>query len=216
MTDEELARGVADELYEDPKIDSRLIAISAGDGIVTLRGTVGSFPQKREATKAAERVRGVVAVMNQIDVEIPTHERREDADLWGDVLEALMLDSQVPMTVDARVGDSCVVLSGDVEWDYQRDEAERVAGNVQGVREVVNEIGFSDSVQLRESVEGRIRKAFLTTARPGAEHLDIAVANGTITLTGQVRSSREHDEAVAAAWAITGVRRVDDRLTVSS
>jgi osmotically-inducible protein OsmY len=216
MTDEELARGVADELYGDPKIDSQGIAVSAGDGIVTLRGTVGSFHQKREATNAAERVRGVMAVKNHIDVEILTHERREDADLRGDVLEALMLDSQVPMTVNARVADGCVVLSGEVDWPYQRDEAERVAGNVQGVRGIVNEILLSDSFQVRGDVERRIRKAFLTTARLDAEHLDVAVADGTITLTGQVQSPREHDEAVAAAWAIAGVRSVDDRLTVSS
>ncbi len=183
MTDEELARGVAAELNEDPKIDSQGIAISAVDGIVTLRGTVGSFHQKREATKAAERVRGVVDVDNRIDVEILTHERREDADLRGDVLEALMLDSQVPMTVNARVADGCVVLSGDVQWQYQREEAERVAGNVPGVRAVVNEILRGDSVEIRDDVERRIRKAFRTTARLDAEHLDVAVADGTITLS---------------------------------
>jgi osmotically-inducible protein OsmY len=216
MTDEDIARRVAEELFRDPKIDDEGVAVSAVDGMVLLRGTVGSFHQKREATKAAERVRGVVDVDNRIDVEILTHERREDADLRGDVLEALMLDSQVPMTVNARVADGCVVLSGDVQWQYQREEAERVAGNVPGVRAVVNEILRGDSVEIRDDVERRIRKAFLTTARLDAEHLDVAVADGKITLTGKVQSAREHDEAVAAAWAIAGVRSVDDRLTITS
>jgi osmotically-inducible protein OsmY len=216
MTDEDIARRVAEELFRDPRIDDEGVAVSAVDGMVLLRGTVGSFHQKREATKAAERVRGVVDVDNQIDVEILTHERREDADLRGDVLEALMLDSQVPMTVNARVADGCVVLSGDVQWQYQREEAERVAGNVPGVRAVVNEILRGDSVEIRDDVERRIRKAFLTTARLDAEHLGVAVADGTITLTGKVQSAREHDEAVAAAWAIAGVRSVDDRLTITS
>jgi osmotically-inducible protein OsmY len=216
MTDEDVARGVAEELSWDPKIDDQGIAVSVLDGIVTMRGTVGSFHQKREATKAAERVRGVVAVANRIDVEILTHERREDADLRGDVLEALMLDSQVPMTVNARVADGCVLLSGDVQWQYQREEAERVAGNVAGVRGVVNEILPADSRQVSDDLERRIRKAFLTTARLDAEHLGVAVADGTITLSGKVQSVREHDEAVAAAWAIVGVRSVDDRLQVGS
>ena len=216
MTDAELARRVAAELYGDPRIDDAGIAVFAAEGILTLRGTVGSFHQKREATRAAERVRGVLGVENQIVVEILTHERREDADLRGDVLEALMLDSQVPMTVDARVGDGCVVLTGDADWLYQREEAERVAGNVQGVREVVNEILVSDSRELGKDVEHEIRKTFLTTARLDAEHLDVAVADGTITLTGRVQSRLEHDEALAAAWAIPGVRIVDDRLTVTS
>jgi osmotically-inducible protein OsmY len=216
MTDEDIARRVAEELFRDPRIDDEGVAVSAVDGMVLLRGTVGSFHQKREATKAAERVRGVVDVDNRIDVEILTHERREDADLRGDVLEALMLDSQVPMTVNARVADGCVVLSGDVPWQYQREEAERVAGNVPGVRAVINEILPGDSLQVRDDVERRIRKAFLTTARLDAEHLGVAVADGTITLTGKVQSAREHDEAVAAAWAIAGVRSVDDRLTITS
>jgi len=127
-----------------------------------------------------------------------------------------LLDSQVPMTVEARVGDGRVVLTGDADWLYQREEAERVAGNVQGVREVVNEILVTDSRELGKDVEHEIRKTFLTTARLDAEHLDVAVANGTITLTGRVQSRLEHDEAVAAAWAIPGVRIVDDRLTVTS
>ena len=215
MTDEELARSVADELNWDPRLDSHGIVVSAADGNVILRGTVGSFHQKREATKAAERIRGVVAVRNHIDVEISAHERREDADLRGDVLEALMLDAQVPMTVDARAADGRVVLTGEADWQYQRDEAERVAGNLQGVREVVNEILLSDSAQLGEDVDRRIRTAFVRSARLDAEQLDVAVTDGTITLTGQVQSSREHDQAVAAAWAIAGVRAVDDRLTVS-
>jgi osmotically-inducible protein OsmY len=81
---------------------------------------------------------------------------------------------------------------------------------------IVNDILLSDSLQLTDDVERRIRKAFLTSARLDAEHLDVAVADGTITLTGQVQSSRERDEALAAAWAIAGVRHVDDRLTVTS
>ena len=216
MTDEELARSVADQLYWDPKIDSQGVAVSAADGNVILRGTVGSFHQKAEATKAAERVRPVVAVRNQIDVQILTHERREDADLRGDVLEALMLDAQVPMTVDARVGNSCVVLTGEADWQYERDEAERVAGNVSGVREVVNAILLNGSTALGADVERTIRRAFARSARLDAERLDVTVTDGTITLTGQVQSRPEHDEARAAAWSAPGVRSVDDRLTVSS
>ena len=216
MTDEELARSVSDELFWDPKIDGEGIAVSAADGFVMLRGTVGSFHQKREATKAAERVRGVVSVDNRIDVELLTHERREDADLRGDVLEALMLDAQVPTSVDAQVGDGCVVLDGEVDWQYQRDEAERVTGNVPGVVHVVNRILLSDTTHVADDVERKIRKAFLRNARLDAEHLQVAVSEGTITLTGRVHSREEHDTAVAAAWSAPGVRQVDDRLTVTT
>jgi osmotically-inducible protein OsmY len=59
-----------DELFWDPKVDSDAIAVSANDGEVTLRGTVVSFRQKREAQKAAERVYGVTSVRNELDVRI--------------------------------------------------------------------------------------------------------------------------------------------------
>src|SRR5690348_6921194 len=98
MAEADLAHRVTDALLQDPRIDSTGVAVSATDGAVILRGTVGSFHQKREAAKAAARVPGVVSVSNRIDVEILTQERREDADLRGDVLEALMLNSQVPMS----------------------------------------------------------------------------------------------------------------------
>jgi hypothetical protein len=70
MNDQELVANVIDELFWDPKIDTESVAVSENGGAVTLRGTVGSFRQKREAKKAAERVWGVVSVDNEIDVEL--------------------------------------------------------------------------------------------------------------------------------------------------
>ena len=133
MTDDELRSHVSAELAWNPKIDSSEVAVSARDGVVTLRGTVSSFRQKREAGKAAERVRGVIDVNNQLEVRILTEQRREDAEVRGDVLQALLLDAHLPTSVDATVKNGSVTLTGAVDWEYQRDEAIFVAGNVLGV-----------------------------------------------------------------------------------
>jgi osmotically-inducible protein OsmY len=131
MTNETLQRNLTDELVWDPKSDSEAIAVvSADDGVVTLRGTVGSFRQKREAKPAAERVRGVTTVNNALDVRVLTEHRREDAELRGDVLQALILDASVPATIDVTVKDGIVTLTGTAQWRYQRDEAEFVTANV--------------------------------------------------------------------------------------
>src|SRR6476660_10425789 len=98
MSNSDLERSVADELRWDPKVDNAAIAVSAEDGVVTLRGTVGSFRQKREAKQDAERVYGVKSVDNRLEVRILNDDRRDDADLRGSVLQALMLDSIVPST----------------------------------------------------------------------------------------------------------------------
>src|SRR3954452_6895804 len=103
MSNDEQGNHVTDELLWDPKVDSAAIAVSAVDGVVTLRGTVGSLRQKREAKQDAERVYGVKSVDSQLEVRILNEDRRDDADLRGSVLQALMLDSLVPATIDSKV-----------------------------------------------------------------------------------------------------------------
>jgi osmotically-inducible protein OsmY len=215
MTDEALALSVKDELFWDPKVDSEEIAVSADEGTITLRGTVGSFRQKRDAKKAAERVHGVVYVENDLSVRILTDSRRADADLRGDVLQALLLDSLIPTTVDAKVEDGYVTLSGAVDWQYQRDEATFVAGNLVGVTGVDNEILVGGAGRTISGVSDAIQKAFKRDAKIDADNLIVAASDGTVTLSGSVRSWSEHDAALAAAWAGPGVTTVNDRLTVS-
>ncbi len=215
MTDEALALSVKDELFWDPKVDSEEIAVSADEGTITLRGTVGSFRQKRDARQAAERVHGVVYVENELTVRILTKSRRADADLRGDVLQALLLNSLIPTTVDAKVQDGYVTLSGAVDWQYQRDEAMFVAGNVLGVTGVDNEIGVGGDTRTVDEVSGDIQKAFKRDAKIDADSLAVAASGGTVTLSGTVRSWSEHDAALAAAWAAPGVTTVNDRLIVS-
>jgi len=214
MTNQELEHSVADELSWDPKIDGSTIAVSADGGTITLRGTVGSFRQKREAQKAAERVYGVSFVENDLNVQILTEHRREDAELRRDVLQALLLDAMVPKTVDAGVRDWFVTLTGTTDWQYQRDEAEFVAGNVRGVGGVENDIFLTSPMPYAEDVEESIKKAFQRNAKVDADNVGVETLNGTAVLTGTVRSWAERDSAVDAAWAAPGVTDVDDRLHV--
>src|SRR5262245_57348379 len=102
MTDQDLVNHVKDELTWDPKLDGKSIVVSADNGNVMLRGTVGSLREKRAAKKAAERVHGTIAVENELDVALMVGDARDDADLRGDVLSALVLDACVPDTVDAK------------------------------------------------------------------------------------------------------------------
>src|SRR6478672_4360433 len=156
--DNDLAADVSDELFWDPKVDNTAIAVSADDGKITLRGTVGSLREKREAKKAAERVFGVISVDNQLQVRLMNNAKRADADLRGDVLQALMLDSLVPKTVDAKVNDGFVTLTGTANWQYQRDEAEFVASNIVGALDVYDEIGLEYPTPNAGNVQESIKK----------------------------------------------------------
>jgi len=213
MMNHELERSVRDELLWDPMIDSDAIAVStADDGTVTLRGTVGSYLDKSIAASDAKRVFGVTAVDNELDVKLATY--RDDDELRGEILQALMLNSLVPSTIDATVDDGFVTLTGTADWQFQRDEAEDVASSIVGVLDVDDDvtltrkpsaIGISDS----------IAAAFKRNAGIDADNLTVTTSDGTVTLSGDVRSWAEHDSALAAAWAAPGVTNVEDHLAIS-
>jgi osmotically-inducible protein OsmY len=213
-SNKELTAEVTDELFWDPKVDNEAIAVSAADGGVTLRGTVGSLREKREAKKAAQRVKGVTSVENELNVRLLGDVGRIDAELRGDVLQALMLDSLIPHTVDAKVQDGYVTLTGEVSWAYQRDEADFVASNVAGALDVWNEIEISPPVNGAD-VENSITKALKRNAAFDADDLTVSTDGGTITIEGNVRSWAEHDEALDAAWAAPGVKSVHDLMTIA-
>ena len=214
VTNDDLQRWVSDELFWDPKVDGEAIAVSGNDGQVTLRGTVGSFREKREAQKAAERVYGVESVKNELTVRILGDQGRDNAEIRGDVLQALMLDGLVPKSIDARVDDGWVTLTGTANWQFERDEAEFVAGNVFGVIGVVDEVTLTSPSPDSGEVKKSIKKALERNAKLDAGMLSVDSYDGTVSVTGTVGSWAEHDSALAAAWAAPGVKQVEDHVLV--
>jgi osmotically-inducible protein OsmY len=206
---------VSAELFWDPKVDNPAIAVSAKAGKASLRGTVGSLREKREAKKVAHRVFGVIDVDNQLKVRLLDDLGRADADIRGDVLQALMLDSLQPETVEAKVHDGFVTLTGTVDWQYQRDEAEFVASNIVGELDVFDEIEIKNPRPNAADMQESIKKALKRNAALDAEGLHVSTDNGIVTIKGTVRSRAERDEAIDAAWAAPGVTAVRDDLTIA-
>jgi len=216
MRDDDLWRHVAAELSWDPQVDSDAIEVSAADGTVTLRGTVATLRLKQAGGRAAARVRGVTRVANELRVQIPDRDRRDDEDLRGDVLEALMLDVSVPMTVDAQARDGFVTLTGTAHWHYQREAAELRTANVPGVAGIDNTISLARTPNAREAREA-IRAAFRRDAAIEADELSVDTSSdGLVILSGMVSSWAAHDHALAATWSAPGVIQVDDRIRVES
>ena len=216
MKDDDLRRHVAAELSWDPQVGSDAIEVSAASGMVTVRGTVTSIRLKRAGSRAAARVRGVTRVANELRVQIPDKDRRDDEDLRGDVLEALMLDVSVPMTVDAQARDGFVTLTGTAQWHYQREAAELRTANVPGVAGIDNAISLTQTPDAREARDA-IRAAFRRDAALEADGLSVETSSdGLVILSGTVSCWDAHDHTVACAWSAPGVTQVDDRIHVES
>jgi osmotically-inducible protein OsmY len=214
-TDNELIDDVGNELLFDPRInDPDTIAVAAADGVVTLRGTAGSFIQKRAAAKAARRVHGVSAVNNELTVRLMTENRRSDADIRAAALQVLMLDSLVPAErVDAQVSDGWLTLTGAVSWQYQRDAAEDDVAPLLGLVDIDDQI-VVDNDATAADVADRISEAFARNAELYGSSIDVSSDHGTVTLAGSVTTWAQHDEAIDAAWSAPGVSSVSDDLVV--
>jgi osmotically-inducible protein OsmY len=212
---EDLRQDVIDELTWDRSLDTPGIGVAVHDDAVTLTGHVRSYAEKRAAEKAAKRVRGVIAVANELEVRLPSSLLRDDTDIATAAASALKWSALVPSTVSATVESGWVMLDGEVDWAYQRRSAEIAVRDLAGVRGVANQIRVKPRAVPKDVID-RIKSAFHRSAQIDADHISVAVSGGSVTLSGNVRSWSERAEAEHAARAAAGVTEVVNKLHVSS
>ena len=141
QTDQEVQRQVQLELKRDPGLSPNEIGVAVKDGVVTLSGTVDNNPGKWSAERAALRVRGARAVVNEIQLRPESDDQLSDVGIAEAVTQALGLDSLVPDgAVKVSVSGGWVTMHGEVDQDYKRTEAERVVRDLVGVKGVTNHI----------------------------------------------------------------------------
>jgi osmotically-inducible protein OsmY len=212
---EDLRQDVIDELTWDRSLDTPGIGVAVHDDAVTLTGHVRSYAERRAAEKAAKRVRGVIAVANELEVRLPSSLVRDDTDIATAAASALKWSALVPSTVSATVESGWVMLDGEVDWAYQRRSAEIAVRDLAGVRGVANQIRVKPRAVPKDVID-RIKSAFHRSAQIDADHISVAVSGGSVTLSGNVRSWSERAEAEHAARAAAGVTEVENKLHVSS
>lgn len=213
-TDAQLQKDVIEELRWDPSVGSAEVAVAAKNGVITLSGQVESVAKKYAAVRATERVAGVRAIAEEIEVVLPTASRRTDIDIAHAVATTLKWDVQVPEGfVKARVEEGWIWLDGEVDWQYQSVSAERAVRNLVGVRGVTNLLHVRKRASAID-VKDRIENALKRHAEIDAKHIEVMAADGTVTLRGTVRSRAERHDAEQAAWSAPGVSKVEDELLV--
>jgi len=211
--DAQLKSDVEAELRWDPSIHAEQIGVSVKSGVVELDGHVGSYYEKWAAERDALRVSSVKAIATEIKVELPSSATRTDEDIARVAKNHLDWNYSVPDTVKVKVTDGMVTLEGTAEWQYQREEAERVVRPLMGVKGVFNAIAVTPRVSASD-VKVKIEDALKRSAETDANHIKVETSDGNVTLRGTVSSWAERFAAEHAAWAAPGVRRVDDFITV--
>ena len=213
-TDSEIQRDVEKELEWDPDIDARNIAVKVTDGVVALTGFVSSYTDKYSAERIAKRILGVKAVANDLEVKIATGSERPDPDIARDAVERLQRNLPYSSkNIKVTVRNSWITLEGDVDWDYQRREAEAAVRYVKGAKGVTNLIHVKPTVSATD-VKTKIEQAFKRSAEVDASHITVEADGGKVILRGRVRSWAEKEEAEKAAWRSPGVYEVVNEIRV--
>ncbi len=211
---ERLVRDVMEELAWEPSIASRDLAVEAERGVVSLRGTVSSLREHDDVLAAAARVRGVTAVADELEVNLPAANQHPDAELALATVEALKWNAAVPDDrISVLVRDGTVTLSGTVDWQYQREAACQAVRQLVGVKRLSDAIAVASparSADVRSGIEAALRRY----AEEDVKNIRIETHDGQVVLRGWVHADAERKRAEYAAWAAPGVENVRNEIVI--
>ena len=213
--DDQLQKAVLAELSWEPSIIAAHIGVTADHGTVTLTGHVSSYGQKHAAEMATGRVKGVKAIAEEIEVRLPFEVKRDDADIATAAANRLAWDTGTPRdAVKIKVEAGWVTLTGQVDWHFQKEAAQREIRNLMGVLGVTNQITIKshvDTAHLQDDIQRALHRSVFFQP----EHVHVTAQDGRVKLTGTVNSWRERQTAASTAWAARGATSVENDLIVA-
>jgi osmotically-inducible protein OsmY len=213
-TDMQLKKDIEAELEWDPAVHASKVGVAVTNGVVTLTGHLDTYAEKHAIERAMREVEGVRGVALEFDVKLDPGHHRSDSEIVAAAEKSLLWHVLIPaekIQVIAEMG--WITLKGEVDWDYQRSEAEKVVRSLKGVVGISNAITLKNRV-MPADVSQRIHDALTRHADTEAKGIVVSTSGGEVTLRGHVTSWWERAKAYRAAWSAPGVTSVVNELKV--
>lgn len=213
-TNEELQKDVQNAIKWEPLLHAAEIGVTVKDGVVTLTGIVDGYYKKKEAETAAKNVSGVKAVVEEIEIKYSNDLTKSDNDIANEVLKALKDNWSVAEDhVKVKVEDGWVTLEGELNWNFQRQDAKTAISFLPGVKGVTNEIKIKSDI--RDAIEKKeVEKALARSWSLNAKEITVTVHGTNVKLTGFVDSIYQKDQAEKIVWKTPGIWSIDNDLVV--
>ncbi len=213
-SNETLQKNVQDAIKWEPHLYAAEIGVTVKDGVVTLSGTVDTYAKKSEAEDAVKHVSGVKAVIEKIQMKQNHSDKKENAEIVNEVLNAFKWNWEIPNdTIRVKVEDGWVTLEGELEWNYQKEAARKVVKNLIGIKGLTNDIIVkskgNDKIEKKD-----IENALTRNGSIDDEDIEVNVSGNKVTLSGSAYSLFQKEEAGRIAWNAPGVWEVKNELVV--
>jgi len=211
--DKTLQTDVLAELGWEPSVTAAQIGVTAKDGVVTLTGHVQNYMEKYAAERAAGRVKGVRAVAEEIEVRLPHHAKRNDDEIAVALLQRLDWNVSVPdKAVQAKVEKGWVTLTGEVEWQFQKEAAQH------DIRGMLGVVGITNWIKIKErpnavNIGADITKA-LHRGWYDPKTIKVRAEGGVVHLSGTVDNLYDRQMAGWTAWGAPGATTVENDIRV--
>jgi osmotically-inducible protein OsmY len=209
-----LQQAVLDELSWEPSVTAAHIGVAAESGVVTLTGHVESFAQKHAAEAAVRRVKGVKAIAEEIEVRLLSATKRSDEEIAGAAMGRFEWDVSIPRdTIRATVDKGWVTLTGEVDWNYQKDAAGLDVRPLFGVVGVINQITIKPTVNpsnISDDIVHALHRSWFFDPKT----ISVSAQGGKIRLTGTVHTWHDRQVAAATAWSAPGATAVENDIAV--
>jgi osmotically-inducible protein OsmY len=213
-SDNQIREDVLREFRQVTRLRDSRIEVEVKEHVVTLTGTVDSAVERVTAQEAAQRAQDAFAVVNNLEVKIPS-EIRTDAEIAHEVDLALESDVMIPNErIRSTVYNGWIALEGTVDFLHEREGAERHVRRLAGVRGVYNQIEVSPQEAKQENVREAIAQELRRRAERDAAGIGVRLNGGVATLSGQVRSWDQECAIITAARQAPGIDIVRDQLQI--